>query len=119
MFSRLALGLSVLVSIRNYGFQLHSEDLYMGVQVLCHPPNVGPPMNQRLCTAKVLSQSSRAQPICSSESCATSRETISCRAYAGQAGPDLIQAGEHDLITVSMKISKKICIQTPQSEHLS
>ena len=31
------------------------KDLYMGVQVLCHPPNVGLPMNQRLCTAKVLS----------------------------------------------------------------
>ena len=53
--SRLAPGLSVLVSIRIYRFQLHCEDLYMGVQVLCHPPNVGPPMNQRLCTANVLS----------------------------------------------------------------
>ena len=44
-FSRLALGLSVLVSIRIYRFLLHFADLYMGVQVLCRPPDVGPPTN--------------------------------------------------------------------------
>ena len=119
MFSRRALGLSVLVTIRIYRFLLHFEDLYMGAQVLCHPPNVGPPMNQRLCTATVLSQSSRAQPMCSSERRATSRETIPCRACAIQNGTDLVQADKHDLILVPIEILKEMCIQTPQSEHLS
>ena len=92
MFSRLALGLSVLVSIRIYRCQLHFEDLYMGVQVLCRPPDVGPPTSQQLCTAK--------------------------RACAVQNGTDLVQADKHDLIMESIKNFQKMCIQTPQSEHL-
>ena len=87
--------------------------------MLCHPPNIGPPMNQRSCTAKVLSYSSRAQPMCSSERCATSRETIPCWACTVQNGKDLVQADKHDLIRVPIKIWKKTCIRTPQSEHLS
>ena len=76
----------------------------MGAQVLCHHPNFGPPMNQRLCTAKVLSSSSRAQPMCSSERRATSRETLPCWACAVQNGTNLVQADKRDLIMASIKI---------------
>ena len=62
---------------------------------------------------------SRAQPLCSSERCATSRETIPCRACAVQNGTDLVQADKHDLIMVSISIWKEMCIRTLQSEHLS
>ena len=90
-FSRLALGLSVLVSIPIYRLRLHFADLYMGVQVLCHPPDVGPPTSQQLCTAK--------------------------RACAVQNGTDLAQADKHDLITASIKILKDMGIQASHSEH--
>ena len=93
MFSRHALALSVLVSIQIYKHLLHSADLYMGVQVLCRPPDVGPPTRQQLCTAK--------------------------RACAVQNGADLVQPDKHDLITVSINILKEMCIQISQSEHLS
>ena len=81
-FSRLALGLSVLVLVRIYRFLLHFADLYMGVQVLCRPPDVGPPTSQQLCIAK--------------------------RACAAQNGTDLVQADKHDLIMVSIKMLKEM-----------
>ena len=92
MFSRLALGLSVLVSIRIYRFHLHFEDLYMGVQVLCRPPDVGPPTRQQLCTAK--------------------------RACAVQNGADLVQPVKHDLITVSILIFKECYYQNERDSIL-
>ena len=90
----------------------------MGAQVVCHPPNVGPPMNQRLRTAKVLSYSERALPMCSSKLCATCRETIPYGACAAQNGTDVVQAGKHDLTLMSIRTLKKMCFQTPQSEPL-
>ena len=56
----------------------------MYVQVLCRPPDVGPPTSQQLCMAQ--------------------------RACAVQNGTDLVQADTRDFIMVPMKILKEMRI---------